>query len=65
MKISKSDQPFLLPLQPYNEFVIYPINFETKTGFTVIRKMLRDGCISPMGAGKADELTFLTDLPAI
>lgn len=45
--------------------MIYPSNFETKTGFATIRKMLRDGCISPMGAGKADELCFLTDKETI
>ncbi len=45
--------------------VIYPSNFEQKTGFTSIRKMIQDGCISAMGAEKATALCFHNELTVI
>ena len=41
--------------------MIYPTNFEAKIGFDEIRTMLKAQCLSPLGKGLADELTFSTD----
>jgi DNA mismatch repair protein MutS2 len=45
--------------------VVYPDNFEEKIGFQRIREWLRDLCISPLGAQKVDEMTFLASFEAI
>jgi DNA mismatch repair protein MutS2 len=43
----------------------YPQNYEQKTGFDVIRQLLRDKCISPLGKESVDEITFSSDISAI
>ena len=41
--------------------MIYPENFENKIGFDRIRKLLSEKCLSPMGAEKADSISFIDD----
>ncbi|MBO4267972.1 MAG: Smr/MutS family protein [Bacteroidaceae bacterium] len=41
--------------------MIYPDNFEQKTGFDEIRRMLSDRCICPLGMKLVDEMKFQTD----
>ena len=41
--------------------MIYPNNFENKTGFDKIRLLLKDECLSPLGKEKTDEMAFSTD----
>lgn len=45
--------------------MIYPSNFETKTSFTEIRRMLSDYCICELGRQRVGEMTFLTDFEGI
>jgi DNA mismatch repair protein MutS2 len=45
--------------------VIYPKNFETKTGFDKVRQMIRDNCLSPVGVQHVENLTFTTDATLI
>ncbi len=40
--------------------MIYPTNFETKTGFDQIRKMVTDHCISNLGKHYAERMQFST-----
>lgn len=40
--------------------VIYPIKFEDKISFTAIRSLLINGCISPLGQEKVEQMTFQT-----
>ncbi len=56
--------PVLILTSPsFNYFctVIYPKNFETKTGFDKVRQMIRDNCLSTIGAHYVDKLGFTTD----
>jgi len=41
--------------------MIYPDNFENKTGFDRIRTLLREKCLSPMGLEKVDNIKFIDD----
>jgi len=41
--------------------MIYPENFENKTGFDRIRTLLREKCLSPMGLEKVDNIKFIDD----
>lgn len=41
--------------------MIYPINFEQKTGFDQIRKMIHDYCLSSLGRYFAARMEFCTD----
>ena len=41
--------------------MIYPQNFEEKLGFDKIRGMVRGAALCPLGARRADDMTFLTD----
>ncbi len=41
--------------------MIYPKNFEQKTGFDQIRKMIHDYCLSSLGRYFADRMEFCTD----
>ena len=41
--------------------MIYPKNFESKIGFTEIRRLLRGECLSTLGSGKVDEIGFSDD----
>lgn len=41
--------------------MIYPKNFEQKIGFTEIRTLLRERCLSSLGKERVDEMSFSTD----
>lgn len=41
--------------------MIYPDNFETKTGFAEIRSMLSERCICTLGRQRVDEMAFMSD----
>jgi len=41
--------------------VIYPENFEIKTGFDRIRELVADNCLSPMGLEMVESIRFHTD----
>ena len=41
--------------------MIYPNNFEHKLGFSEIRKLLKERCLSTLGKEKVDEIAFSTD----
>ncbi len=41
--------------------MIYPQNFETKTGFDTIRAFLSDLCLSPMGRNSVGNITVFND----
>ena len=45
--------------------MIYPDNFEHKTGFGEIRQMLADRCICPLGVQMVDQMQFQTDFQPI
>lgn len=45
--------------------MIYPDNFEIKTGFDRIRALLKENCLSPMGSEMVDDLVFMTDLKQV
>lgn len=45
--------------------MIYPSNFEEKVGFSSIRKMLKQFCVSKMGHEKADALQFSSNIETI
>ena len=44
-----------------SQSVIYPTNFEQKIGFSSVRQMLSDHCISQMGLEKVETMNFSTD----
>ena len=41
--------------------MIYPNNFESKIGFDRVRELLKERCLSPMGAEKVDAVSFTGD----
>ena len=45
--------------------MIYPDNFEQKTGFDEIRQMLADRCICPLGVQLVQEMQFRTDFQSV
>src|SRR5512138_1639255 len=45
--------------------MIYPENFELKTGFDRIRSLLAERCLSPMGLELAGNLSFMTDKDSV
>ena len=45
--------------------MIYPENFELKIGFTEVRSMLRERCLSSLGKSQVDEMTFSSDAEAV
>ena len=45
--------------------MIYPDNFEHKTGFDEIRQMLADRCICPLGVQLVEEMRFQTEFQPI
>lgn len=45
--------------------MIYPDNFEQKTGFDEIRQMLADRCICSLGVQLVQEMQFQTDFQAV
>lgn len=38
--------------------MIYPINFEQKIGFNILRQYVKTRCISPLGENEVDEMAF-------
>ena len=40
--------------------MVYPENFEAKIGFDVIRKMLKEACLCPLGVERVDAMSFST-----
>ncbi len=45
--------------------MIYPDNFENKIGFTDIRTMLREACMSTLGEEKVDDMQMMDDATEI
>ena len=45
--------------------MIYPVNFEEKIGFNVVREMLKEICLCELGRNKVDEITFLNSFEQI
>lgn len=45
--------------------MIYPDNFESKIGFSEIRVMLREACMSPLGMEKVDDMEMMDDAKEI
>ena len=45
--------------------MIYPDNFEQKTGFDQVRTMLADRCICPLGVQLVDQMQFLADFQPV
>jgi len=45
--------------------VIYPKNFEEKTGFDQVRQMIRENCLSPLGGYYVDKIRFFSDFNLI
>lgn len=41
--------------------MLYPDHFEQKIAFTTIRQLLKDKCVSTLGAEKVDEILFTSD----
>jgi len=41
--------------------MLYPEHFEQKIAFTTIRQLLKDKCVSTLGAEKVDEILFTSD----
>ena len=39
--------------------MIYPTNFEQKIGFTLIRQMLHDSCLSTLGQEFVERMNFI------
>ena len=40
--------------------MIYPADFEKKIGFTALRSLLAEKCLSPLGVAHADKMKFMT-----
>ena len=47
------------------ELMLYPTHFEQKIDFTAIRQLLKDKCISTLGAEKVDDIQFSADFQTI
>ena len=45
--------------------MIYPDNFEQKIKFAKVRSLVKQSCLSPMGAELVDEMTFAVDFDEI
>ena len=45
--------------------MVYPGNFETKIGFTDIRRLLRGNCLSTLGSEMVDDIAFSDDANTI
>ena len=41
--------------------MIYPSNFEHKTGFDKVRKMVAEKCLSPLGEERVADMDFSAD----
>ncbi len=60
-----NSQYFITFACKYNADVIYPENFEQKTGFERIREKLSDMCFSSLGRKVVDRIRFLSEAPRI
>ena len=45
--------------------MIYPNNFEQKIGFSDIRRLLKERCLSTLGKEKVDQMAFSTDAAVV
>ena len=45
--------------------MIYPQNFEQKTGFDKVRLLIAEKCLSPLGKERVTEMDFSTHYPTI
>lgn len=45
--------------------MIYPNNFEQKTGFDKVRRLILEKCLSPLGEERVAEMNFSTDYTAV
>ncbi len=45
--------------------MIYPNNFEQKTGFDKVRRLILEKCLSPLGEERAAEMNFSTDYTVV
>ena len=45
--------------------MIYPDNFEIKIGFSEIRSMLNERCLSPLGQSQVEAMTFSDDVETV
>lgn len=45
--------------------MIYPADFEKKIGFTAVRALVSDSCISPLGRRYCADMSFMTDFGAV
>lgn len=45
--------------------MIYPDNYEQKTGFDRIRQQLTERCLSPMGRERVEQMAYMTDAPVL
>ena len=45
--------------------MIYPNNYEKKIGFTEVRTLLKNHCLSTLGKEKVDEMEFSTDVDEV
>ena len=45
--------------------MVYPENFEAKIGFDIIRKMLKEACLCPLGVERVDAMAFSTQYEQI
>ena len=45
--------------------MIYPSNFEQKTGFDKVRLLVSDKCLSPLGKERVEDMSFSTDFAFI
>lgn len=45
--------------------MIYPLNFETKIEFDVIRRLLKERCLGSLGRERVDEMAFSADFSII
>ena len=45
--------------------MIYPQNFEQKTGFDKVRRLISDKCLSPLGQERVAEMEFSADYTTV
>jgi DNA mismatch repair protein MutS2 len=45
--------------------VIYPLNFEQKTGFDKVRQLITEKCLSPLGEERVTEMAFSADFNTV
>lgn len=45
--------------------MIYPQNFEQKTGFDKVRRLISEKCLSPLGEERVAEMEFSADYQTV